>query len=241
MNSSNAIPEEWVPAVLEKASRLYQQQNQSYSLDQLQAAGSEVEIPPELMQQALEELKAEQTAVALANQRKKRTLKIGGFAAVGLAIATALWTGSVYNSLNAARSTVDGKWAQVENQMQRRADLIPQITQVAQGYAGHEKAVIESLGSARETFLSAQTIAERQAADEAVKSAIAQFQTFAASTQTLQSSELFINLQYEIAGTENRIATERMRYNQAVEAYNRSVRGFPTVLVAGPLGFDPQP
>lgn len=241
MNSDNAIPEEWVPAVLEKASRLYQQQNQSYSLKQLQAAGSEVEIPAALMQQALKELKAEQAAAEQAQQQKKQVLKIAGFAAMGLAIATAVWVGGVYNSLNAARSTVDGKWAQVENQMQRRADLIPQITQVAQNFASHEKDVITALLSARETFLSAQTVAERQAADEQMKSAIAQFQTFAASTQPLQSSELFINLQYEIAGTENRIATERMRYNQAVEAYNRSVRGFPTVLVARPLGFEPQP
>ncbi|MEM8504444.1 MAG: LemA family protein, partial [Cyanobacteria bacterium P01_D01_bin.1] len=189
MNSNNAIPEEWVPVVLEKASRLYQQQNQAYSLGQLQAAGSEVEIPPELMQQALKELKAEQAAATQAQQRKTQMLKIGGFAAVGLAIATALWTASVYNSLNAARSNVDGKWAQVENQMQRRADLIPQITQIAQGYAGHEKAVIEALGSAREAFLSAQTVAARQMADESMKSAIAQFQTFAANSQQLQSSE----------------------------------------------------
>ena len=74
-----------------------------------------------------------------------------------------------------------------------------------------------------------------------MKGAIAQFQTFAANNQQLQSNQLFVNLQYEIAGTENRIATERMRYNEAIADYNRSVKGFPTVAVSGALGFEPQP
>ncbi|WP_170944061.1 LemA family protein [Leptolyngbya sp. BC1307] len=158
-----------------------------------------------------------------------------------LSLATALWIGSVYNSLNKAKTTVDSRWAQVENQMQRRADLIPQLTQVAESYVGRETQIVENLSAARATFLSAATVAEQNVADQKMKGAIANFQSFSANNQQLQASQLFVNLQYEIAGSENRIATERMRYNQAVENYNRSVEGFPTVVVAGMLGFETQP
>lgn len=236
------IPKELVPSVLEKASRLYQQQGATgdYSLDELMAAGSEVSLPPELIQQAYEQIQQEQAAEGQRQEQRKKQLKIGGAIAAAFILITALWTASIYNSLNASKTTVEGKWAQVENQMQRRADLIPQITQVAQSFAAQEKNIMTSLSAARESFLTATTTEEQSDANEKMKSAISQFQTFAANSQQLQSSELFINLQYEIAGTENRIATERMRYNQAVEAYNQSVQSFPTTVIAGLMGFEPQ-
>lgn len=242
MNSNIVVPENMVSAVLEKASRLYQvqQTDNSYTLEQMMAGGSEVEIPPELMQQAYLEVQKEFQAAALQAKQQQKMLKIGGIAAAAfLGIAT-LWTIGTYNALNTALGSVDGKWAQVENQMQRRADLIPQLTNIADGFADREAAVITSLNDSRQAFIEANTVAERSAADEEMKEAIANFQTYAASNPQLQSSELFVNLQYEVAGTENRIATERMRYNQAVEDYNRSVKSFPTVMVAGWLGFEPQ-
>ena len=242
MNPESAIPEELVPAVLEKASRLYQQPNGgTYSLEELMAAGSEVSIPPEVMQQAYAELQAEQRQKKLAAEQKQKMFKVGSAIAAASILFTALWTSGVYNNLNAAQGNVDGKWAQVENQMQRRADLIPQLTNIAESYADRELEIIVSLADSRQAFLAANTVAERSAADEEMKSASANFQTFAAGNTQLQSSELFVNLQYEIAGTENRIATERMRYNQAIEDYNRSVKSFPTVIVASLIGFEPQP
>ncbi len=243
MNPS-AIPEESVPAVLEKASRLYQQQNSSddaFSLEELMSAGADVQIPPALMQQAYEQLQQEQLEAEQRQVQRRQAWMIGGAIAAALSLATTIWIGGVYNSLNAAKTTVDGKWAQVENQMQRRADLIPQLTQVAESYVGRETQVIENLTTARAAFLTATTVADQNAADQEMKGAIADFQSFAANNEQLQSSQLFVNLQYEIAGSENRIATERMRYNQSVESYNRSVKGFPTVLVAGILGFETQP
>lgn len=242
MNLNQSIPDEWVPQVLEKASQLYQQQSSesSYSLAELMAAGSEVKLPPELVQQAYQQLQAEQRAVALQKLQQQKQLKIGAAIAAAITLLSCLWMGSTYNRLNTAEMLVESKWAQVENQMQRRADLIPQLTQVAESYADREGQIIESLSAAREAFLSAETVVEQAAADEAMKEAIAQFQTFAASNQQLQSNQLFINLQYEIAGTENRIATERMRYNEAVSNYNQSVKGFPTVAVSSFLGFEPQ-
>ncbi|MEM9151767.1 MAG: LemA family protein [Cyanobacteria bacterium P01_F01_bin.3] len=242
MDSSQSIPEELVPAVLEKASRIYQAStNETYSLEQLMAAGSEVFIPPEMIQQAYAELQQEQHQREIAASQRRKIIQVGSAIALGCTLLAALWTGITYNSLNAAQGVVEGKWAQVENQMQRRADLIPQLTNVAESYADQEAAIIEALNEAREGFLSAETVAGRSAANEDMESAITTIQTFAASNQQLQLSELFVNLQYEIAGTENRIATERMRYNQAIEEYNRSVKSFPTVIVANLLGFEPQP
>ena len=167
-------------------------------------------------------------------QAKKRSLIAGAvFVVLGAA-----WLGLTYNNLNGKRAMVAGKWAQVENQMQRRADLIPQLLNVAESFADREARVLQDLAAARASFLAASTVAEQQVADEVMRGAIAQFQSFALNSEPLQSSELFINLQYEIAGTENRIATERMRYNQAVQGYNESLTRFPAVLVAKPLGFD---
>ena len=241
--SDKTIPESWMPVVLAKASRLYQEQQKekAYSLEELEAAGLEAQIPPVLMQQAYQQLQQEQAEEELRKAQFQRNLKLGGAIAVAFSIVTAIWMGSVYNSLSMAETVVEGKWAQVENQMQRRADLIPQLTQVAESYANREANIIASLSAARANFLAATTVAERSAADEEMKGAIAQFQTFAANNQQLQSNQLFVNLQYEIAGTENRIATERMRYNQAVEAYNQSVKGFPRAIAASVLGFEQQP
>jgi len=232
-----------MPIVLEKASRLYQEQQKekAYSLEELTAAGSEVQIPPELMQQAYEQLQQEQADIVLKKAQVQRNLKLGGALAIALSLVTALWIGRVYNSLSMAETVVEGKWAQVENQMQRRADLIPQLTQVTESFVSREENIIDALSAARADFLTATTVAERSAANEEMKGAIAQFQAFAASNQQLQSSQLFINLQYEIAGTENRIATERMRYNQAVGAYNQSVKEFPRAIAASILGFEQQP
>ena len=205
------------------------------------AAGSEVSLPPALIQQAYEQVQQEQTAAEHKKAQKKKHYKIGGVIAAASILFTALWTGNTYNTLSSGQTTVESKWAQVENQMQRRADLIPQLTHIAQNHADRESAVIQSLSSARERFLTATTVEEQQAADSTMKRAIADFQTFATNTEAVQSSELFINLQYEIAGTENRIATERMRYNQAIEGYNRSVASFPTTIIAKPMGFETRP
>lgn len=103
---------------------------------------------------------------------------------------------------------------------------------LAQSYATRE---------ARDSFLTATTAEAQSAANEDMKSAISQFQSFAANSQQLQSSELFINLHYEITGTENRLAIERMRYNQAVESYNRATTRFSTAIISRLMGFEPYP
>lgn len=243
MTSQNLIPEELVPVVLEKAGQLYLQKtgSEGYSLEQLMDAGSEAQIPPELIQQAYQQLQQEQEEAKQRKAQRQQFLMMGGAIATLFPILGAIWVGGTYNHLNAAKTGVEGKWAQVENQLQRRADLIPQLTQVAQSYASSEQQMIQELAKAQTAFVNADTIAQKQAASGQVKDAIAQFQTVATRNPSLQSSELFINLQYEMAGTENRIATERMRYNQAVQHYNQSLQAFPTVLVANILNFEQQP
>jgi LemA protein len=136
----------------------------------------------------------------------------------------ALGTIGTYNDLTYSRSRSLAAWAQVENQLQRRADLIPSLVRVTQAYAQHEKDIIFLLNQSRQAYLQANTQIEKLQALALVDRAINNFQNYAATDPNLQSSQLFINLQYEIAGTENRIAVERMRYNQTANVYNQQLQ-----------------
>lgn len=112
-------------------------------------AGSEAQIPPELIQQAYQQLQQEQAEAKQRQATRRQQLKLGGAIATTVTLLGTLWFGGTYNHLNAAKSTVEGKWAQVENQLQRRADLIPQLTQIAQSYTSTEKEMIQELTRAR--------------------------------------------------------------------------------------------
>jgi LemA protein len=128
----------------------------------------------------------------------------------------------------------------VENQLQRRADLIPKLTRVAREGVEEEKAIATLLLDSRETYLQAATPAEKVVALAQVNEAIANFQDKAMANPEVRSSQLFINLQYEITGTENRIAVERKRYNEAVQAYNQKIDTFPNSVLAEILGCENQ-
>jgi LemA protein len=146
-----------------------------------------------------------------------------------------------YNDLTYSISKPLEAWAQVENQLQRRTDLIPSLVLVTQTYARHEQEIISLLEQSHQTYLQANTQTEKLQALALVDKAINNFQNYAATNSHLQASQLFINLQYEIAGTENRIAIERMRYNQATNAYNQQLQQFPNVVFAKVFGFKPMP
>lgn len=233
MNNQNPrIPEDVSAEVFELAARLYGQQESSYSVDDLIQAGREAEIPPEIIQQAIEEIQARRREEKLQRQRNRELRKQIFLLLTGVVTVVIIWGGWTYNSLISAANYVDASWAQVENQLQRRADLIPQLVKVTESYAQQEKELVTILLNSRSSFLQATTLEEKATATAQVNSAIASFQSYFAANPQLQSSQLFVNLQYEIAGTENRIATERRRYNQAVQAYNQKVRSFPNSLVA---------
>ena len=236
-NPEVRIPEDIATEVLTLASRYYAGSTQGYSVSELMQAGSEVQIPAEFIEQAIREIQAERKQQQEQKKRsrlmRQRLLKMGaGFMAVS--VFWSIWT---YNSLSNKASNVDAAWAQVENQLQRRADLIPNLVSVTQAYAKQEQELISLLVQSREAYLQAVTPNEKAVAIAKVNQSIKRFGDYAAANPQLQSSQLFINLQYEIAGTENRIAVERMRYNKAVQSYNQQIQQFPNLVLARAFGF----
>jgi len=159
---------------------------------------------------------------------------------IAVAILTALTvTGCGYNRLTTLKEAIDAAWAQVENQLQRRNDLIPNLVEVTKGYAKHEKEIFESVAEARAKLIGAKTRDEQIDAANQVSNALSRLLAIAEAYPNLKADAQFARLSDELAGTENRIATERRRYNEAVQAYNTSIKNFPTMLFAGCLGFQP--
>ena len=145
--------------------------------------------------------------------------------------------GSTYNKLQVKDEDVNQAWAQVENTMQRRADLIPNLVETVKGYAKHEEDVFTKVTEARSAVKAASTPKEYAAANEQMDQAVRNINVVAEAYPELKADSNFANLQAELAGTENRIAVERKRYNEAVADFNKSVKRFPTNLVAKMLGF----
>lgn len=232
-NLEPKIPEELTSEVFALASRFYAQQSQEYSLKELEQAGLEAQIPPEFIRQAVQELQIRE----IKTRAQQQKLKIFS---ISLGAALSLWSIWTYNTLNDAEQKVDYAWAQVENQFQRYSDLIPNLVSITQAHAQHERNLVTQLTQSQQNYLQASTPAEKIAANIQMGSAIAQFQQYTTQDPRLRSAQTFTNLQYELTGTENRIAVERMRYNQAVQAYNRQVKLFPSYLISPALGFCPR-
>jgi LemA protein len=235
------IPEDIASEVLTLASQYYAEQNQGYNLPELIEAGAEVQIPPKLIELAVLEVQARHQQKLEQQKKNKQYRQIFLTISVFVAIAIAWGAIETYNNLSYSRSQPLAAWAQVENQLQRRADLIPSLVRVTQTYARHEKEIISLLNKSRQAYLQANTQKEKLQALALVEGAINNFQNYAATDSHLQASQLFINLQYEITGTENRIAVERMRYNRATNAYNQQLQQFPNVLFAKVFGFKSMP
>jgi LemA protein len=147
---------------------------------------------------------------------------------------------SGYNSLVALSENVDGKWAQVQNQLQRRADLIPNLVETVKAFATQEKEIFTQVAEARAKLAGAQTVGQASQADQALTGALGRLLAIAENYPQLKSDANFRALQDELAGTENRIAVSRKDYNDAVQAYNATIKRFPTVIYANILGFGPK-
>jgi len=145
---------------------------------------------------------------------------------------------NTYNSLVTMDEGVKGAWAQVENQLQRRYDLIPNYVETVKGYAAHEKDVFVKVTEARSRVAGATNIGDKIGANNQLSSALARLLVVVERYPQLKANTNFIRLQDELAGTENRIAVERRRYNEAVKEFNIKVRRFPTNLLAGMFGFE---
>ncbi|HLC21072.1 MAG TPA: LemA family protein [Candidatus Methylomirabilis sp.] len=147
-----------------------------------------------------------------------------------------LWR--AYNQLVSMDEGIKSAWAQVENQFQRRADLIPNLVATVKGYAAHERAVLEAIADARARMAGARTIEEKVNASNAMDSALGRLLVVVEQYPNLKADTSFIRLMDELAGTENRLAVERKRYNDLVQQYNTKVRRFPERTVAGLFRFE---
>ncbi len=237
-NPENRIPEEMAPDVLELASRYYAQHTQSYSAADLVAAGQEVDIPVEFIEQAIQDIQERQQQEQAAQQQLARFRQRLVTIVAGILAISSIWTGWTYNLIQSSGNTVEAAWAQVENQLQRRADLIPNLINITQPDAQQGKELVALLERSRQAYLQAATPQEKADAAVQMNQAIAGFTNYAVASYQLQSNQLLTNLQYELTGTENRLAVERRRYNQAVQAYNQKVQSFPNSLVANMFGFE---
>lgn len=145
--------------------------------------------------------------------------------------------GGTYNNLNAKSKQVDGQWAQVEAQYQRRFDLIPNLVETVQGIFNQEQEVFTALADARARYSGAPTPEQRAEAANQVEGALSRLLVIVENYPELRSNESVMRLMDELAGTENRVSVERMRYNDVVRDYNTTVSSFPTNILAGMFGF----
>jgi len=143
-----------------------------------------------------------------------------------------------YNNLVRLDEGVKTAWAQVENQLQRRFDLIPNYVETVKGYAKHEKEVFLKVTEARSKVGGATNIPDKIRANNQLSSALSRLLLVVERYPDLKANQNFIRLQDELAGTENRIAVERRRYNETVKTLNIKVRSFPTNIIAGIFGFE---
>lgn len=168
-------------------------------------------------------------------------LKIGLIVLVILILIIAIplfYLKGTYNSLVTMDEGVKAAWAQVENQLQRRYDLIPNYVETVKGYAAHEKEVLMGVTEARAKVGGAGNINEKIQANNQLTSALSRLLLVVERYPDLKANTNFIRLQDELAGTENRIAVERRRYNETVKLYNIKIRRFPTNIIAGMFGFE---
>ena len=144
---------------------------------------------------------------------------------------------SSYNGIIAKSEEVDNKFATIDTQLQRRGDLIPNLVNTVKGYAKQEQDVINSVTEARTKLAGATTVTDKAKADEELTGALNRLMVVVENYPDLKSSQNFIQLSDELAGTENRIATARRDYNEAVKSYNLKIKKFPTNLIAGMFGY----
>ena len=142
-----------------------------------------------------------------------------------------------YNNLVALNEDVEGSWAQVQVVLKRRADLIPNLVKTVKGYAEQEEKVLTQITEARSKMNSASTPGEYAEADAELSKGLNSLNVVVEAYPDLKSNQNFLELQAELASTENKISTERTRYNDTVKIYNSKVKRFPTNLYAGMLGF----
>src|SRR6188508_3081442 len=158
-----------------------------------------------------------------------------------VALTTLPLGGCSYNTFVKQEESVKAQWAQVENQLQRRNDLIPNLVETTKGFAQHEESVYKEIADARSRLLAAKSPEESIAAANQQSTALGRLLAVVENYPQLKSNEQFNRLMDELAGTENRIAVERMRYNERIQEYNTARRQFPSNVTASVFGFKEYP
>lgn len=170
--------------------------------------------------------------------KSKKSLWITLAVVAVVVIAVVGWIMSTYNGLVETREQVTAQQATVQSQLQRRADLIPNLVSTVQAYATHEEEVYTALANARAALAGASTVDELNEANSALDSALSRLLVVVENYPELQASQNFINLQDELAGTENRIAQARNTYNDMAREYNTRIQRFPSSLIASIGNFE---
>jgi LemA protein len=165
--------------------------------------------------------------------------KVGLLVVLGLIVVIGIYAARTYNRLIQLHEQIPAEWSQVENVLQRRNDLIPNLVNTVKGFAKQEQIIYGDMTKALASFSRATTVNEKIAADNTISGLLSRILAVSLQYPQLKSNENFQRLQDELAGTENRIAVERKRFNEVVQAYNTKVKTFPTNLVANATGFKP--
>lgn len=160
---------------------------------------------------------------------------------VGIIVLFILWVGVTYNGLVSLSGSIDGQWANVQSQYQRRIDLIPNLVNTVKGYAKHEEGLfteITELRSQWQSNVNKKDVAGQQQTIATMESALSRLLVVVENYPQLKANENFLSLQDELAGTENRIAVERQRFNEAVKSYNIKIQKVPTNMIANLFDFE---
>ena len=180
----------------------------------------------------------------------KRPKHLGWIIAGVVILVIALWGISGYNGLVSMDEEVNGKWANVETQYQRRSDLIPNLVSTVKGYAKHESQTLEAVMAARSqatqvkidpSNCTPQQLAQYQKAQGDVTNALGKLLAITENYPDLKANQNFLELQSQLEGTENRISEARRKYNEAVQSYNQTVRKMPNAIIAGLFHFNVMP
>ncbi|MEO6034790.1 MAG: LemA family protein [Verrucomicrobiota bacterium] len=159
----------------------------------------------------------------------------------GVVLLVGLWLMGAYNTLVRLRQAVKNAWAQIDVQLKRRHDLIPNLVNTVKGYATHEKSTLEAVINARARATSVTVPADKIKTERELSGALGRLLAVAESYPDLKANQNFLSLQSELASTEDRIAFSRQAYNDSATQLNTAVQSFPTVLIAGIFGFKEEP
>ncbi len=174
----------------------------------------------------------------------KKGPMMAGCGCLGIIVILALIVGGMFmnakNRMVLMNENIDGQWAQVENQLKRRHDLIPNLVNTVKGYAKHEKTVFTDIANARAKLAGAQTVDQKVEANNQLQSALSRLLVVVERYPTLKADVHFTALMDELNGTENRISVERMRYNEAVKEYNTYIKMIPGSLFASVFNYQPR-